>query len=499
MTDLVIIHPGAVHGIYGDLGHSLIAVEPPLWCRLIAGYIRDYGFSVEIIDQEAEGWTSENVASAVLEKQPKIVCIAVFGHQPSSSTQQMVEAGKVARAIKYLNGMMKIVMVGGHVSALPIRTLQEEYVDYTVEGEGPVTVLGLLNGDDRKEIPGLVWRDEYGLLHKNFPAALLPTKNLHGNAWDLLPMEKYVAHNWQCFGDLGKRQPYASIYTSLGCPYTCSFCCINAPFGTNRYRMRDPVDVGSEIKMLYEHYGVATFKIIDELFILNPRHYIAICDEIIGHDLGDKINIWAYARIDTVKDGYLSRLNAAGIKWLALGIESASAFVRDGSNKAMRFDDIKGVVRAIQAAGINVIGNYIFGLPDDTMQTMRDTLDLAKELNCEFANFYSAMAYPGSKLYREANDKGWKLPATWAGYSQHNKFCRPLDTEHVSAADVLAFRDYAFTSYFTNPDYLEMVIRKFGSLTYEHVKSMTSYNLERWLINPPMEPYPALEKVGGYT
>jgi hypothetical protein len=117
----------------------------------------------------------------------------------------------------------------------------------------------------------------------------------------------------------------------------------------------------------------------------------------------------------------------------------------------------------------------------------------------QFANFYSAMAYPGSKLYREANDKGWKLPATWAGYSQHNKFCRPLDTEHVSAADVLAFRDYAFTSYFTNPDYLEMVIRKFGSLTYEHVKSMTSYNLERWLINPPMEPYPALEKVGGYT
>src|SRR5207249_1869902 len=102
-------------------------------------------------------------------------------------------------------------------------------------------------------------------------------------------------------------------------------------------------------------------------------------------------------------------LRAAGFRWLALGIESASKFVRDGVDKG-RFqdDDIIKVVRKIQAAGINVIGNYIFGLPDDTRESMQATLDMAIEANCEFANFYSAMAYPGSKLYTLALEKGWK-------------------------------------------------------------------------------------------
>src|SRR5262249_29551793 len=138
-------------------------------------------------------------------------------------------------------------------------------------------------------------------------------------------------------------------------------------------------------------------------------------------------------------------------KWLALGIESGSKYVRDGAQKRLKNDDIEQVVRKIQAHGINVIGNYIFGLPDDTIDSMRETLHLAIRLNCEFVNFYSAMAYPGSPLYAEALQKGWTLPDSWRGYSQHNADCRPLDTRHISAATVLKFRDEAFEIYFRNP------------------------------------------------
>lgn len=511
--DLMIVNAAGAHGLYGELGAKLVAVEPPLWCRLIAGYVRDAGFTVKIIDAEALCWSPEEVARRVDRARPLLTCIAVYGHQPSASTQQMAGARAVARAIKSVGGPHNTIMVGGHVSALPVKTLCEELVNYACIGEGPVTIVDLLRYAKRlgpavatvdwkagsevapempslADIPGLVWfnpgwrRDEAAVV-VNPSAPLIDINKLHGNAWDLLPMQLYRAHNWQCFGNIGKREPYASIHTTLGCPYKCSFCCINAPFESNVYRMRNPKDVVSEILMLRAKHGVFTFKIVDEMFVLNEKHYTEICQGIIEAFGGTEhvdLNIWAYARIDTVKPHTLALLRRAGIRWLALGIESADPKVRDGARKQMRNDDIVGVVRAIQAADINVIGNYIFGLRDDSFITMGETFNLACELNTEFANFYSAMAYPGSPLYDQAVANDWTLPESWRGYSQHNDDCRPLDTKHVTGADVLRYRDDAFKAYFSRPRYLAMIREKFGPETEAHIHEMLGYNLRRKLL-----------------
>ena len=485
--DLLLVNPGGREQIYQQLGDELTAVEPPLWCRLIAGYARDRGYTVQIIDSEAENWGPTKVADMVRELDPRLVGMAVFGHQPSASTQQMVGAGQACAAIKASTPDVPIIIVGGHVSALPERTLQEEDVDFACKGEGPVTVVQLIDAlkQDREadlaSVQGLVWRQGEEILI-NPPAPLTKDldADLHGNVWDMLPMEKYRAHNWQCFGDLGARQPYASIYTSLGCPYKCTFCCINAPFDVNRYRMRSPEAVVAEIDHLRNVYGVKTIKIIDEMFVLNERHVAAICDLLIERDYG--LNIWAYARVDTVKPHMLEKLDKAGFRWLALGIESGSAHVRDGAQKAFGQDDIIDIVRQIQAAGINVIGNYIFGLPDDDGEMMQETLNLASELNCEFANFYSAMAYPGSALYAMALQQGWELPGAWSGFSQHSYDCKPLPTEKVSAAAVLRFRDEAFHGYFSNKRYLDMVTQRFGVDTRQHIEEMAQHRLQRQLL-----------------
>lgn len=485
--DLVLVNPGGREAIYQELGTDLTAVEPPLWCRLLAGYARDRGHSVAILDSEAESWGPETVAKRVAELDPRLVCMVVFGHQPSASTQQMVGASAACAAIKRAAPAVPLLIVGGHVSALPARTLREESVDYACKGEGPVTVdrlLAALKADrasDLSTIPGLVWRDGDAVrVNPSAPLIQDLDADLHGNAWDLLPMEKYRAHNWQCFGDLNSRKPYASIYTSLGCPYKCHFCCINAPFEVNRYRMRNPDKVAAEIDRLHAAYGVKTIKIIDEMFVLNERHVLAICDRLIERDYD--LNIWAYARVDTVKQHMLDRLRRAGVRWLALGIESGSKHVRDGALKSLKQDDIVGIVRAIQAADINVIGNFIFGLPDDNIDTMRETLGLAQGLNCEFANFYSAMAYPGSPLYATALAKGWPLPERWSGYSQHSYDCLPLPTESLSAAAVLKFRDEAFHEYFASPRYLEMVQRRFGRETRAHIEDMAGHRLRRKIL-----------------
>ncbi len=483
--DIVLINPGDRKQVYQDLGKELAAIEPPFWVAVIASFLRNNGFNVAIIETNAENISPDETAQRVNEMSPLLTAVIVYGSQPSASTQNMTIAGKICNALKTKTSA-KVAIGGLHPSALPERTLKEEGVDFVVEGEGPFTLTSLLNalkrGDnDFSKVPGLWYRNN-GSIRNNPRASLI--KNLDEGlpvaAWDLLPMQKYRAHNWHCFDDIDNRMPYGAIYTSLGCPYSCTFCCINAPFGKSGIRYRSPQLVIEEIGVLVERYGVKNLKIVDELFILHDRHYMTIVDLILqrGYDL----NMWAYARIDSIKFENLGRMKKAGINWLGLGIESASENVRDGVNKQMRKKNVKEVVRRVQDAGIRVGANYIFGLPDDTMETMQETLDFALELNTELGNFYCAMAYPGSKLYDIAVKEGWELPKEWHGYSQHSYEMFPLPTKHISAKDVLKFRDDAFHKYFENPEYLSMVEEKFGKQVKEHIIGMTRTRLRRRLL-----------------
>src|ERR1700739_4680564 len=108
MTDLVIINPGGAHGIYGPLAENLTAKEPPTWARMIAGFIRDRGFSVKIWDDEIDNAIDIYGDSIGLLPQPKLIAIVVAGHQPSASTQAMPRAGNIAVAIKLINPQQKI-------------------------------------------------------------------------------------------------------------------------------------------------------------------------------------------------------------------------------------------------------------------------------------------------------------------------------------------------------------------------------------------------------
>lgn len=486
--DVVLVNPGSRQAVYQSLANEFSAIEPPSLAGLFATYVRNKGLTVAIVDAPAHNLSPDQVAEHILSRyRPTLVVMVVYGFQPSASTQNMPAAGETCRALKARDADLRIMMTGTHPAALPERTMREEAIDFVCDREGPETILltakALKTGAKRfPDVPSL-WYRASDVILSNPPAPLMEDLDaeMPGVAWDLLPMDKYRAHNWHCFDDIHARQPYASMHTSLGCPYKCSFCCINAPFGKSSYRMWSPDVVIREIDLLVTKYGVKNIKFVDEMFVLNRAHVLGICDRIIerGYDL----NIWAYARVDSIKDEFLGKLRRAGFRWLALGIESGSRHVRDGVEKG-RFGstDILKVVRDIQAAGIHVIGNYIFGLPDDTRESMRDTLDLAIEANCEFANFYCAMAYPGSKLYAAAARNGWELPASWIGYSQHSYETMPLRTETLRAAEVLRFRDEAFRTYFTNPRYLDMVRRKFGPDVVAHLAAMTEVRLKRKLL-----------------
>lgn len=486
-TDLLLVTPPSRLEVYQELSNSLAAIEPPVWSGLVAEFVRARGYNVKMLDAEADGFTHQQTAEIIVRTNARLTVFVIYGQQPSASTQCMPGGRKVCKLVNEASDLATMVM-GTHASALPQRTLNEEPYKYVCQGEGPYTVLGLVEALSGKrsigEVPGL-WYSDRGLPKFNPPAEKIRNldEELPRQALDMLDMKKYRAHNWHCFADLNSRNSYASLQTSLGCPYKCSFCCINAPFGGAGIRYWSAASVIRQIDEMVNKYGVRNIKIPDEMFVLNRRHVLDICDGIIerGYDL----NIWAYARIDTVRDEFLEKLKKAGFNWLGIGIESGSKHVRDGVEKG-RFGEAEIVqtVKKIREHGIYVGANYIFGLPDDTHETMRQTLDLALHLNTEWANFYCAMAYPGSALYRIAKEKRWTLPDDkggpgWIGYSQHALDTLPLPTETLEYSGVLDFRDRAFNEYFTNPSYLSMLRGKFGEQVVEHVTDMTSHKIKR--------------------
>ena len=486
--DVLLINPGDRKQIYQGLGDEFSAIEPPVFAGLFATFLRQKGHSVVIYDAPAMMASTDDVARIATEDYAaKLIVMVVYGLQPSASTQNMTAAGDIARKIKDAGVGAKIMMTGTHPAALPSETMRSEAVDFVVDLEGPVTIYKVLKAliegrDDFANIPSVWWRDgEQVVAPKSAEPLLIDLDTaMPGIAWDLLPMEKYRAHNWHCFDHINDRSPYASIHTSLGCPFKCSFCCINAPFGKSSYRTWSSECVIKEIDHLVERYGVKNIKFVDEMFVLNRAHVLSLCNLLKNRDY--TVNVWAYARVDTVQDDFLEHLKAAGVNWLCLGIESGSNYVRDGALKKYGNDDIIDVVRRIQNAGIYTIGNYIFGLPDDNVARMQETLDLSLELNCEFANFYSAMAYPGSSLYKMAIERQAELPETWKDYSQHGYNTIPLSNKHCSAAEILEFRDNAFNQYFSHQPYLDMVKNKFGQEVIDHIARMVSVPLSRKLL-----------------
>jgi radical SAM superfamily enzyme YgiQ (UPF0313 family) len=488
-ADLVLIKVNNQKKLYQDLSKGLSGIEPPVWIALTAAFLREKNFSVAVVDAEAENLSIQETVEKASRYNPIVVGIVVSGTNPSASTTNMTGASALLNEFKQTAPEIVTTISGLHTSALPERTVKEENADFVFEGEGFYTFEDLLtalkSGKSKANdfsIKGLWYKRGDKIISNPRAENINDLNTLPIPAWDLLPMDKYRAHNWHCFDDIKKRKPYAVVYTSLGCPYKCSFCCINTIFGGRGIRYRSIDKVIEEIDYLAKTYGVRNIKILDEIFVLKQERLFEFCDRVkaLGHDL----NFWVYGRVDTVKENMLKSMKEAGINWIAYGFEAGSKKVRDSVSKG-RFDQeqIRNIVHATHDAGINIVANFIFGLPEDDLETMQETLDLAKELNCAYANFYCAMAYPGSQLYDDAVSQGVSLPATWSGYAQFSEDSFPLPTKYLSGGQVLRFRDQAFDNYYNDTKYLSMMEKKFGAETVEHIKQMCSVKMRRKYYN----------------
>ena len=498
--DILFIHPNASKIIYQDLSKDHSAIEPPIWAGMLANSVRSRNFSTDILDCEVLGLDYNKSVNEIIYQKPKIACFVVYGQQPSASTQNMEGATSVAKILKQNVPNIKILFVGGHVAALPRQTMEDEgSIDFVCLNEGVYAINNLLSVTDLsneiflKKVKGIGFRDANNNVIINSPEIVVPKKNLEndlpGVAWDMLPsFEKYRTAGWHSWTNNSEKQPFAALYTSLGCPYKCSFCMINiinrvdnsnevTSQDSNVFRFWNPDFIIKQFD-LFAINGIKNIKIADELFVLNPRHFITICDMIIERKYD--FNIWAYSRIDTCKPQYLEKLKKAGVNWLGLGIENPNDVLRKEVHKdSYQEVKINDIIQIIKNAGIYPAANYIFGLPNETQESLNFTLNFALETNTEMVNFYCAMAYPGSPLHLAAKKDNLPLPSTYSGYSQHSYNTQNLPSVFLSSEEILAFRDKAWVKYHTNSNYLNLIENEFGQGAKENILAMTKIQLKR--------------------
>ena len=509
MTDVLFLNPNTSEKIYQSLSTKYTAIEPPTWSLLLAKSCMSKGFKVQIMDCNAENLNHEEIYERIKKINPRLVCFVVYGQNVNAGTTSMTGSTLLSKYLKEKRIDCLVSYVGSHVQALPIETLKnEKSIDFVLTNEGVYAlwnILGLkkITLENIKDIRGIAYRNLKNNIIFNKTEIVVPNdkmdEHLPGYAWELLPYKKkpfdlYRSPMWHAEYLDDNRSPYAAIQTSLGCQFKCSFCMINIINRNNNeeigvantysnMRYWSPEFIIKEFDKLL-NYGVKTIKITDEMFLLNPKYYRPLCQMLADRNKDDSLKMWAYSRIDTVKRKEILKLvRKAGIKWLALGIESADKNVRLEVSKGKFEDvDVSKVIQQVHESDIEVMGNYIFGLPGDTKESMKKTLDLSIELNTMGWNAHASTPLPGSELYKIAVEKGYELPNNYEGYSFHSYDALPLPNENLSAAEMLKFRDDAFNIYHSNKKFIDKVFKKYGKKAAENIKVMTKLKLKRKIL-----------------
>ena len=510
MLDVLFVTPNNSNGIYQELSNKYSAIETPTWSLLLAQSCRSQNYKVAILDCLAENLSDENAYLRIKKLNPRLLCFVVYGQNVNAGTTNMSGATRLAKFLKNKDKSYKISFIGSHVQALPVETLKnEKEIDFVFSNEGIYALWNILKLDsfddeNLKKIDGIVFRDKKNnIIFNSVEKIVLQSRmdiDMPGYAWDLLPYNKkpfdlYRSPMWHAEYIEEQRTPYAAIQTSLGCQFKCEFCMINIlnrddeqeiGIAGNYSGMRfwSPEFIIKEFDKLIS-YGVKTIRIVDEMFLLNPKYYLPICNLLKERNKDDSLRLWAYSRIDTIKKREnLLLVRKAGIKWFGLGIESSDKQIRLEVSKGKFEDvDIRKIVKMVHSADIDIMANYIYGLTGDTRETIEKTFALSKELCTRGWNTYAAMALPGSQLYKNAIDNNIELPENYEAYSFHSFNSQPLPTDKLKAGEILKIRDEKFLEYHTDPNFLKKVGDKFGDKAVKNIKEITAIKIKRKLYN----------------
>jgi len=298
-------------------------------------------------------------------------------------------------------------------------------------------------------IKGLVWRNDGEIVVNHDRPFIRNLDDLPLPRHDLLPLEKYRAPL--------VRGPYAFVVTSRGCPAGCRFCIKHVSYGRS-VRFRSPENVLAELELL-DQLGVHSVHMYADLFTVSREQVMGLCELILQRGL--KVRWTCNSRVDFVDEEMLRMMARAGCWMISWGIESGNDGILRRVRKGIRTEQVEQALRWSRAAGIKNWGYFIIGLPGETEETIRQTIDFARRLPIDLALFHIAAPHPGSPFFFEVVENGWFRPGTrWEQVDMDRSTV--LDYPNLSAEQLERWARHAFREWALRPGpaltYLKMLL-----------------------------------------
>src|SRR3989344_992142 len=438
MVEAILLNPPEMNQ-YGKVDTSKTNIlVAPLGILYIAGYIREHNHTVKIIDARLYGNDFTVFFKKTLQEEtPRFVGI-------TCATPSIIECLELAEIIKSVNSNIKVVLGGHHPSALPKETIAYESIDIVIYGEGELAFLNLLENEDLKKIKGICYKENSKII-QNPPQELI--ENL-----DLLPWPAY-----DLLEDINKYKftlggTTINLITSRGCPYNCSFCSSRV-INKGRYRTRSITGVVDEIEHYIKDFGIKQFNITDDTFNVVPKRVYDFCSELNKRKLD--LNWWSCnARINTASYELMKAMKEAKCRFVQFGIESGNQEILNKVDKNVALEQIENAVKATKKAGLEVYGYFMLGLPFETPETARQTIEFAKKLDLDYAQFAVLTPMPGSKIWELTKNKNGisLLSKNWGDFKRYGDPI--IETPAMTKDELKNFHKLAYKEFYFRPKYL---------------------------------------------
>ena len=443
----------------------------PFFLAYAAAVLEQAGAVVRLVDAIAEGMDTVAFLETIADFGPTLVLL-------ETSTPSIDSDLALGCDIKDRLPAARLALSGPHVSALPVDTLERApHVDFVLIGEYEYTLRDLVaclaEGGNLDKVLGLAWRDA-GAQSAVWANPRRPViANLDELPWParhLLPMRHYR----DSFA--GLPMPGLQMWASRGCPFGCIFCVWpKVMYGGQAYRVRDPVDVVDEMEQAAKQYNLCSVSFDDDTFDIGKSRILKLCSEIQRRGLG--LPWTAMARADTADGEMIKAMATAGLFAIKYGVESGVQEVVNASGKSLDLNRVRETVRITKNLGVKVHLTFTFGLPGETEETIRRTLEFASEVDPDSVQFSIATPYPGTTYYDMAKASGMLMARDWTDFDGADRATvrtEAMSPEELEAALSRARRSWRWRQFRRNAwrrrgDYLRQGLKN-PSLAIEFLR-----------------------------
>lgn len=422
----------------------------PLGLLYIAACLEKESHKIEFLDFDNDNLDNDKFKNFVLKFKPEVVGI-------TSTTSTINHAKQLARDVKNISNIP--VIVGGiHATIAPEDTLKEEFIDFIVIGEGEISAAKLFNELKKKKpnfskIKGIGYKEK-GKIKLTVPQPLIEDM-------DSLPYPaRHLLRNEYIPPD-ALDNPVTTIITSRGCPGRCTYCCTKNIFG-HKFRFRSVKNVVDEIELLLSK-GIKEIHIMDDNFTVHKQRVLDFRDEILKRRIKTTFLFANGLRADKIDEEILKALKDIGVLSVGFGVESGNQKILDIIKKDIKLDTVRKAYKLSKRFGFETWGFFIIGLPGENKNTVRDTIEFAKELEPDFAKFLILKPYPGSEVFEQL-DKDHLIFNF--DYDNYGVYTNPVhNLKELSAEDMINLQKKAFREFYLRPKKITQHLMRIRSIT----------------------------------